>query len=149
MDDSPEDLEQAASAITDALPEGLTIKHIYLPEQKVANIKWLEINGLLDYDDGISDQLIHDLEQFFHQDSIAVMKKTKKGEQMFDCKPHIREMTMERFNAMQLKIHSYISAQNPTLNPNLLIKALPDKLKPDFSRFSRIEVYDEEMKIFR
>ena len=45
-----------------------------------------------------------------------------------------------------------ISAQEPTLNPDLLSRALqqlqPD-LAPDFARFTRVETYDSQMQIFR
>lgn len=149
MDEAPSDKEHAAQSITRALPEGLEIQELYYPDIKVTAIKWLRIEGILDYDAGVSEDLILKLNDVFHQDTIEVLKKTKKGEQIFDCKPHLKELLILPFNDRQVKIEAVISAQNPTLNPNLLIKAIPDQWKPDFSRFHRIEVYDEEMNIFR
>ena len=92
--------------------------------------------------------MIHE-NDVFQQDSIEVLKKTKKGEQMFDCKPHLRNLMIRPFDDHKVKMTGIISAQNPTVNPNLLIKAIPEEWKPDFSRFHRIEVFDEEMNIFR
>lgn len=149
MDEEPSDREHAAQNITRALPEGLEIQEIYYPEIKVSAIKWLRIEGILDYDAGVSEDLILKLKDVFHHDTIEVLKKTKKGEQIFDCKPHLKELVILPFNDRQVKLEAVISAQNPTVNPNLLIKAIPDNWKPDFSRFHRIEVYDEEMSIFR
>ena len=149
MDNEPSDLELAAQSVTRALPEGLMIHEIYHPEVKVTAIKWLQIEGILDYDTGVSDDLISNLNDVFQQDSIEVLKKTKKGEQMFDCKPHLRNLMIQPFDDQKVKMTGMISAQNPTVNPNLLIKAIPEEWKPDFSRFHRIEVFDEEMNIFR
>lgn len=56
---------------------------------------------------------------------------------------------IQPFDDQKVKMTGMISAQNPTVNPNLLIKAIPEEWKPDFSRFHRIEVFDEEMNIFR
>ena len=149
MDNEPSDLELAAQSVTRALPEGLMIHEIYHPEVKVTAIKWLQIEGILDYDTGVSDDLISNLNDVFQQDSIEVLKKTKKGEQMFDCKPHLSNLMIQPFDDQKVKMTGMISAQNPTVNPNLLIKAIPEEWKPDFSRFHRIEVFDEEMNIFR
>lgn len=149
MDNEPSDLELAAQSVTRALPEGLMIQEIYHPEVKVTAIKWLQIEGILDYDTGVSDDLISNLNDVFQQDSIEVLKKTKKGEQMFDCKPHLMNLMIQPFDDQKVKMTGMISAQNPTVNPNLLIKAIPEEWKPDFSRFHRIEVFDEEMNIFR
>lgn len=149
MDKAPSDLAHAAQSISNALPEGLEIHEIYYPEVKTSAIKWLRIEGILDYDAGVSEELILKIIDVFHQDTIEVMKKTKKGEQLFDCKPHLKEIAILPFDDCHVKLNAVISAQNPTVNPNLLIKAIPDQWKPDFSRFHRVEVYDDEMNNFR
>ena len=53
-------------------------------------------------------------------------------------------------------LHAIISAQEPTLNPALLADSLrqlqPElapELEPDFASFTRLEVYLENMEIFR
>ena len=51
-----------------------------------------------------------------------------------------------------MELSAVISAQEPTLNPDHLIAALRQlapALAPDFAEFTRLEVYDAEMKIFR
>ncbi len=45
-----------------------------------------------------------------------------------------------------------VQAQNPGLNPALLVRAIETHLPqfaPDFSRVRREELYDSEMKTFR
>ena len=45
-----------------------------------------------------------------------------------------------------------ISAQEPTINPELLAEALRQlkpELAPDFAKFTRIETYDAGMQVYR
>ena len=49
-------------------------------------------------------------------------------------------------------LRARISAQEPTLNPELLISALRQlapELCPDFAKFTRLETYDADGKIYR
>ena len=49
-------------------------------------------------------------------------------------------------------MHVVVQAQNPGLNPSLLVKAIETHLAdltPDFARVHRNEVMDAEMKKFR
>ena len=51
-----------------------------------------------------------------------------------------------------MKVDCVISAQEPTVNPELLVKALEQlspELKPDFAKFRRVELYDADMNLFR
>ena len=49
-------------------------------------------------------------------------------------------------------MRTVISAQEPTLNPELIADALrqlaPD-IAPDFAKFKRLEIFDENMEPFR
>ena len=54
--------------------------------------------------------------------------------------------------SMAVRLEAVISAQEPTLNPELLAEALRQKepeLAPDFARFLRLETYDKDMNLFR
>jgi hypothetical protein len=51
-----------------------------------------------------------------------------------------------------VNITTILSAQEPTLNPELLAEALRQlrpEIAPDFAKFTRLETYDAEMQIFR
>lgn len=148
MNEEPDDFNTMKESITSALPEGLEIIDIYYPERKVNNIKWLRIRGMLEYDSGVTMALMNSLRDHFAQDSINVMKKSKRGETLFDLKPHFREMMITEDSDCVIKIEVLLSAQNPTVNPNYLIKSIPDELKPDFARFFRLELYDENLQVF-
>ena len=148
MNDMPSDFFRMKDSVSAALPEGLEILSIYVPERKVNDIKWLSISGRLEYDSGTSSSLIDQLTDHFNQQSIQVMKKSKRGEALFDLKPHIKDIAISEASDNVVAFEAMISAQNPTVNPNYLVKSFPDDLKPDFARFHRIEIFDEQMNIF-
>ena len=49
-------------------------------------------------------------------------------------------------------LEAVISVNEPTINPDLLVKALQqngEAIAPDFAKFKRLEIYKENMEIFR
>jgi len=51
-----------------------------------------------------------------------------------------------------VRVEAVISVNEPTINPDLLVNALRQnapELAPDFAKFKRLEIYDENMEIFR
>ena len=89
--------------------------------------------------------------EFFSQDSVPVTKRTKRGEGVFDLAPNIDELYVETADG-GLILEAVISAQEPTVNPDLLIAALREHaadIAPDFAKFTRLEIYDSEMELFK
>jgi len=51
-----------------------------------------------------------------------------------------------------VRVEAVISVNEPTINPDLLVNAIRQispELAPDFAKFKRLEIYDENMEIFR
>ncbi len=89
--------------------------------------------------------------EFFARESIVIRKKTKRGEGDSDIAPAIKSFSAEA-SADAVRIHAVISAQEPTLNPELLpsaLRQLAPELAPDFAEFTRLETFDENMTVFR
>ena len=123
----------------------------YEPKRKPAEIKWLEIEGLFEYDERDAEKMAAELEGFFAQDQIVISKKTKRGMGNTDIRPAIRSIGFEAQDSA-VRVSAVISAQEPTLNPELLADALRQKkpaLAPDFARFTRLETLDKNMEIYR
>ena len=135
--------------LTAVLPEGIRVLEAYPAERKSAQLKWLDIDGALEYDRGAPET--GELEAFFLQPELVIEKKTKRGIGQTDIRPAISRLTV-RAEDETLRLSARISAQEPTLNPELLISALrqlrPD-LQPDFAEFTRLETYDAEMRVYR
>ena len=89
--------------------------------------------------------------EFYARESIVITKKTKRGMGETDIRPAIREIAFS-VEGNDAALEAVISAQEPTLNPDLLadaLRQLQPEIAPDFARFTRLETYDKEMELFR
>lgn len=133
------------------LPEGIEVIDVYEAKRKVKELKWLRIGGALEYDDRDIKAMTMALNEFFSRDSIVIQKKTKRGLGESDIKCAIKELGFEEFGGC-VWLRGIISAQEPTLNPELLVEALRQlapEISPDFAKFKRLEVFNEKMEVFR
>ncbi len=145
------ELSEITYRLNKSLPEGIEALEVYESENKFKNIKWLDVEGIFEYDDRTSLAMLPELMDFFARDSIIIKKKTKSGINDSDIASGIRSIAFDT-SAGRVKLKAVISAQEPTLNPELLPSALEQlapELKPDFASFTRTQVYDSEMNIFR
>ena len=145
------DLAQLPGRLTAVMPEGIEILEAYEPERKTAALKWLQVEGVFEYDARDPAAMAEALRAFYEQDSIVITKKTKRGMGETDIRPGIRSIAFQA-GADSVSVAAVVSAQEPTINPELLAEALRQKapeLAPDFAKFTRIETYDADMRIFR
>lgn len=145
------DLAELPAKLSAVMPEGISVSEAYEQERKVAEIKWLQIEGLFEYDDRDVKIMAAELEKFYSQDEIVISKKTKRGMGETDIRPAIKSIEFIPMGE-GVKVQAIISAQEPTLNPELLADALRQKaqgIAPDFARFTRIETFDANMEIYR
>ncbi len=145
------ELSELPARLTAALPEGVEVLEAYEAERKCAEIKWLEIEGRFEYDNCDPAAMAEKLREFFAQDSIVITKKTKRGMGESDIRPAIRSIGFEP-TADAVSLKALISAQEPTLNPELLaesLRQLRPELAPDFAKFIRVETFDKDMNLFR
>ena len=134
-----------------ALPEGIEVLEAYEWENKFKNIKWLDVDGVFEYDDRNPADMLPGLMDFFAQDSLVIRRKTKSGISDSDIAPSIRSIAFDLGTGC-VRLKALISAQEPTLNPDLLptaLEQLAPELKPDFAAFTRAQLYDADMRIFR
>ena len=145
------DLAALPEKLTAAMPEGIRILEAYPEGRKVKELKWLGVTGVLEYDTADPNAMREGLQRFYARERIVIRKKTKRGEGESDIAPAIRSIGFEAAQGKVL-LRAVISAQDPTLNPDLLVSALTQlatDLAPDFAEFRREAVYDEGMKEFR
>lgn len=150
MEEEPE-LSEMPEKLTAMMPEGLEALEAYWAERKPAQIKWLRVSGVFEYDDRAPESMAEGLNAFYAQDAIVITRKTKRGEGESDIRPAIREISFTP-DGGNVRAEMLISAQEPTLNPELIADALRQRspeLKPDFAKFTRMETYDEKLEIFR
>ena len=145
------DLKELPQRLTAVLPEGIRVTEAYEQTRKSAELKWLEIEGLFEYDTRDPVEMTGKLEAFFSREEIRLTRKTKRGMGETDIRPATAQL---RFAPEEsgVRLHGRISAQEPTLNPELLVEALrqnASELAPDFAKFTRLETYDSQLELYR
>ena len=145
------DISEIPAKLSAVMPEGIRVMDCYVPEHKPALLKYLEVEGVFEYDNRDAVDMCDALRTFYAADEIIISKKTKRGMGESDIKAAIKEISFEAL-AEGVKLHAIISAQEPTLNPSLLADALIQKapeIAPDFAKFTRLETYHANMEIYR
>ena len=144
-------LSALPAQLTAVLPEGIEVTDAYELTRKGAEIKWLDVEGLFEYDARSSDEMAAALREFYSRESIVITKKTKRGLGETDIRPAIDRIEFEPAED-GVHVRATVSAQEPTLNPELLAEALRQlapEIAPDFAKFTRLETYDRDHQVFR
>lgn len=144
------DLASLPEILNSAMPEGIKVYEAYESERKTKELKWLNVEGRLEYDNIPAEEAKTAIEEFFAGE-IVITKKTKRGFGDFNLTAGIKEISFKA-EGDTVWVNATVSAQEPTVNPELIAEALRQKLPdfaPDFASFRRLEVYDAKMKIFR
>lgn len=145
------DLAALPETLNAVSPEGVRFLAAYEPERKAALIKWLRVRCEFEYDSRDALALLPRLEAYFSSPEVKVTRRTKRGEGEFDLAPHLRDMAWTARPGL-VQLECLVSAQEPTVNPELLTASLRERapeLAPDFARFTRLETYDGNMEVFR
>ena len=147
-----QELPALAGRLNAVLPAGIRVLSAYESARKVKELTRLQAEVTLEYDGGIPEGAQQALGAFFARESIVITKHSKKGDKEVDIKPLLHSLEMTARNRNELRLVCVLSAQNPGLNPQLLVSAietyLPER-KPDFARICRMEVLDDGNTPFR
>lgn len=138
--------------LNQALVAGVRVLEVYESGRKIRDIALLRCCVTLVYDHGVPADAEMAIKDLFAKPELMVERKTKNGVQAQDIVPMIRKLAVTSTGDNVLEIDAVICCQNPTLNPTQLssavIQHLPD-FKPDFAKCTRIEIYDQDEKVFR
>jgi radical SAM-linked protein len=147
------DINDLPEILTEKAPTGIMIKSAYQETRKFKEISFLQIEGILVYDDKCSGNYMEKLTTLFSTDSLIAEKKTKSGTMVEDnIMPLIENISFSCRSDSEVVMSALVAAQNPGLSPNLIMNAISKNapnIYPDFSSFMRMEVYDSDKNIFR
>ena len=145
--------EEICEKLNRALVDGVRALKVYDDGRKIKHLALLDCVVTLEYDAGVPEGAAAQLKEFFAREEILVEKKSKSAgiiEQ--NIVPMIKSLEVVQPDGNTVELHARICCQNPTLNPmqlhGAICRHLPE-LKPDFAKSARIEIYDNEGKIFR
>lgn len=143
--------------INEYLPEGLEVLKTHRPWRNFSEIKWVETEFCLWFDEVPPPELDKMLLGQFAAPSLFVSKKTKGGNTVIDVAPHICDAGIYRNNAGDCVIvKAFVSAQNPTISFRDLA-SIADSFYNDnnafnyfsYARMKRIEIFDTNMVLFK
>ena len=143
---------EICSKLNGKLIQGVKVLDVYESGRKIRDLSLLKCSIVLHYDKGVPINAIEQINRLFASESVIVQKKTKNGLQDQNIIPMIQQFELNEIDENNLQIEAVICCQNPTLNPAQIPLAistyLPD-IAPNFNRYCRLEVYDNNMTIFR
>lgn len=149
-DDVP--CDEIRQRINEKLVDGIKVLAVCKKGRKLKELTLLNAKITLEYDEGVPAEAEKMILSLFSQDEVIVPKKTKNGIQNQNIIPLIRHFEITSRDNYSLNITAMICCQNPTLNPMQIVTAIqnyiPD-VKPNFAKCSRLEVYDDQEKVFR
>lgn len=144
--------EKIMCVLNSMFPEGIFINEVYNSEQKFKDIAWLSVEGRYEFDNGVSEDKLELLRNFYLKENIIISRKTKRGMAEADIAPNINAISLRKSDGNTIELKATIAAQNPALNPEHLVNALKQlspELAPDFSLFKRTEFFDKDLHIFK
>lgn len=135
-DDIP--CEQVAKMLADVMPEGLKVKYAADPIMKAGDIAYARFE--------IDTLGLPELTDYFNQEQIITMKRSKSGTKPTDIKPMIKEYKIDGD-----KLILTLSAGAVNLNPNLVIATAEEYCGAQIKvkNILRTDVYNASMESFK
>lgn len=145
-------LETLPERLNAVLPAGIRCLEAYQGQRKLKELVCLRTETVLEYDNGIPDGLSTGLTALFERKTLIVEKKTKSGWSNIDIAPMFHRLKVQIVDENRVVLDAVVQAQNPPLNPDLLVKAIQThlpKYAPNFFKSKRLELYDANFIVFR
>jgi radical SAM-linked protein len=145
----PMDLPQRLNA---TLPAGICVLECYESTRKVKEISYLIAKLTLEYDNGVPNTASEEIRELFQKDEIVVLKHGKHGDTPTNIAPMVKELSILGAGEKELFLRTTVCAQNPSLNPMLLLSAIEKylpHLTPNFAWCCREDILDAAGNSFR
>ena len=145
-------LEQLPELLNRVLPAGVRVLEAYDTPNKLSGLKYLHARVTLTYDKEVPAEAAEKIKALFAGPELVVMKKSKRGTAPTDILPMIRSLQVLPDTDTTLVLDAVVSANEPSLNPDLLASAIRSQLPelaPDAHQTLRLEVLDQNGEIFR
>jgi len=142
----------SAETLNEKLPEGIRVLSVYQEERKIKELTHLRAFLRLTYDHGVPDDAECGIKDLFSQEALFMEKHSRKGLTEVNILPMLCSFSSSQVDETTLEWDVLVCAQNPSLNPQLLISALEiyaPQWKPDGVFCKRMEIYDAAGNVFR
>ncbi len=144
--------EEIKQRLNQTMPAGVRVLEVYDSSRKVKELTHLDCTITLEYDNGVPENAVGQIQELFSREEVLVTKKSKNGPVEQNIIPMIQSMEVAQINEHEVELKARICAQNPSLNPSQIVSAVEiycENAKPDFSRIRREEVRTSNGEVFR
>ena len=152
LEGQPVEHEELVRRLNETMPSGVRVLRSYESSRKIKDLLFLDCAVTMEYDSGVPEGAAGRIRELFARESLVVEKRGKNGPVQQDIVPMLREITVNETDANTLQLCARVCAQNPSLNPALLVSAVEryePELEPDFAKVYRLEVLDSDGVVFR
>lgn len=143
------------SLMNQALPDGITVQHCYEDGLPFRRLNFVRYEISMDFDTALAEEAATALRELISRESLVITKRSKKaksGQTELDIIPQIHALESLNATGDRLEVQILLHAQNPGLNPDLLVGAFRVEypaLAPSFVRFHRLALLDDTMAPYR
>ena len=145
------DLRLTPEEMNAVLPEGVRVLRVYESTRKAKDLTYLQAELTLMYDAGVPENAVKRIAECLSAKELLVEKSTKRGMEETDIRPMLKSCEIVA-GKQELRLNCVVCAQNPALNPMLLVSAIEryaPEAAPDFTKCRRVEVLDADGNVFR
>lgn len=135
-----------------ALPSGITVHRCYDGGLPFRRLTFVRYQITMEFEDAIAQEAKQAMQEMLGRETLVITKRSKKaksGQKELDIIPLIRSLDDLTAQEHRLDMTILLLAQNPGLNPDLIIgtfrKEFPD-LDPSFVSFHRKEILDDQLQ---
>lgn len=144
---------EIAARLNAVLPAGVRVHEVWENGRKIKELTHLRVCLTLCYDGGVPQDCAEALLALLRRETLPVARQKKQQEvTTVDIRPMISDVALTQTDGQTLALRAVICAQNPSLNPQLIVQAITrylPELAPDFTRCVREAALDASGSIFR
>jgi len=142
-------LADVVLGINECLPPGFRALKAAEPANRPSVIEWAEYEINLHYESN-SEKAVVAMRDFAQKPSIEVLKRTKKGENLIDIKPHMSLVDLTQNNDSLKLILRLAAGINLNIAAALFLEAFHEHLgeKPVLTQITRLRLMDKEYNEF-
>lgn len=148
-------METLPELLNAALPEGIRVHCCYEDGLAFRHLAFVRYHISMELDRPVAQEAGEAFRELLSRESLVITKRSKKaksGQTELDIIPQIHRIESLQAKDDRLEVQLLLRAQNPGLNPELLVNTFRSEcpsLAPTFARYHRMAVLDEALAPYR
>lgn len=148
-------METLPEILNAALPSGIRVHCCYEDGLAFRHLAFVRYQITMEFEAALAQEAGEALRELLSRESLVITKRSKKaksGQTELDIIPQVQLLESLQAFDNRLEVQILLRAQNPGLNPELLVNAFRAEypsLAPTFARYHRIAVLNETLEPYK